>query len=1229
MSDFTFLEGVSPFLQELLFRSLKGAVLVSCIFLVRRILKNRIAPTWRYALWFSVPLILFWPVFPASQFSLENFTGEAETLPIESISRHIRFFETPHPAFFEQESTVNHASSPESLSENENDNTEAAETGQIAGHETAAGKSVSEDTSPVAAVEFRAETSSRPEQNESRTNFAVFVCFAIWAASALTLLLCTGFRALAFHRLLHAATVVSRDEVLEILRSCQQRIDVTQKITLYESAAISSPVLSGVLRPKIILPQGLADTLEPKRLRHVFFHELAHVKRKDIPGLWVTTVTLLTHWFNPMLWIAARKMNEDREEACDALALKFLSQTEKADYGETLVLLSSQLADARTVRIVRIVPGVIGIAEPSSLLSRRIETMISRKKITLYSKVLFVGLLLLILAALFTKAARLDKGEKLFGVIPVPKMETPNNASVTFTTLSQNYRLGPQRGLENIVVKGKILGLGSEPIEKLSIDYKRNSRSSIGFYGARVEPDGSFSLKMTKNEQCSLLLKDGDQRFAAPMEMISTFDFHGDSKEITIQAYPARFIEGVVVDKDSGKPFPGISMTLTAFSAPFDQDRGGNNNTFNREVYTDEQGKFHFPVSSGSYYVAINSVPQNGGTEEERAIFTRTVSLEEPTGEPVTFRFEFPRLFTGKLLNPDASPAAGQFISFEGYRGNPDQFSTKTDAQGTFHLHKAPRFLEMMINSPAMSSDDKKPRLHRWIGEEFSSGPTMSGVFQLQQPATFRARFLDPKTGAPFPNVNISSFQYNKPGDGKTGRNMSYGFQRETTDEPGVFVYSGASPGVEYHFQGSFPGINRSDVFTATATESGEYLDFGDVTLDDSPWKPPTQSQHRMALRVLDANGRDAKNFDFNDLTISSGSSSRSQSTSALNSRLSSPTTLGPTYEQGDFVKVYAVRDPQNRWAAEPLVFSSAEEWEAATERTIHGKEGRWIRGTVFEETTGKPLAKVPLTLVQKYRTADENPRDCEFYWEIQTDANGRFEMKMLPGEYGIGVNNTWDIFGKNTFETKNKALWTRDFTLKKEKATELELRIPEPFVGKVLTAAGKPAVDARVEVQWTQYPQYTLRTDSAGEFRLFQAPTTYSLLKFVLRGENGPTEQRLLYWVEPGENATSGQPTVFRLSDIQAVGTLVDAGSGEPVMAQFVFVSAEHASESVIYPYEGYFAMEGTNEKGEFRIIGLTPGVRYVFRFGGQQSEQCAIVIPAERGNTIQLGSVEIHTKP
>lgn len=102
---------------------------------------------------------------------------------------------------------------------------------------------------------------------------------------------------------------------------------------IYLSDQVSSPVVCGVLWPKILLPASWAD----RDCTLPLLHETMHIRRKD--NLWRILAVGITavHWFNPLAWLFLRCFLSDLELACDECVLARLGPERAKDYALCLL----------------------------------------------------------------------------------------------------------------------------------------------------------------------------------------------------------------------------------------------------------------------------------------------------------------------------------------------------------------------------------------------------------------------------------------------------------------------------------------------------------------------------------------------------------------------------------------------------------------------------------------------------------------------------------------------------------------------------------------------------------------------------------------------------------------------------------------------------------------------------------------------------------------------------
>jgi TonB family protein len=117
-------------------------------------------------------------------------------------------------------------------------------------------------------------------------------------------------------------------------------------VRLLYSARHAGVVTWGVRRPTVLLPIT-ARAWSPERMRVVLVHELAHVRRGDWALHIVAALMCCVHWYNPLCWIAQRRLRHESERACDDEVLR--GGVPGPDYASHLLAVAEEAGRDRLV----------------------------------------------------------------------------------------------------------------------------------------------------------------------------------------------------------------------------------------------------------------------------------------------------------------------------------------------------------------------------------------------------------------------------------------------------------------------------------------------------------------------------------------------------------------------------------------------------------------------------------------------------------------------------------------------------------------------------------------------------------------------------------------------------------------------------------------------------------------------------------------------------------------
>ena len=108
----------------------------------------------------------------------------------------------------------------------------------------------------------------------------------------------------------------SEQELAALLRA-RMLLRLSQTVSLRCTEDAVEPALRGLWRPTITIPKGLSEKLTHAEFEAVLLHELAHARRFDNLTSAFVHALVCVFWFHPLLWVLERRIQVERERACD------------------------------------------------------------------------------------------------------------------------------------------------------------------------------------------------------------------------------------------------------------------------------------------------------------------------------------------------------------------------------------------------------------------------------------------------------------------------------------------------------------------------------------------------------------------------------------------------------------------------------------------------------------------------------------------------------------------------------------------------------------------------------------------------------------------------------------------------------------------------------------------------------------------------------------------------
>lgn len=450
---------MTALMKLILSLSLSGSLLILLLLLFRPLYRNRLSKSWQYYIWIVVILRLLLPVTPetslaGSLFSLEEMRGTDSTAAPES----------PNDQSMTAYNTIKH---------------EAGSSDDLIRDATTA------ENSPSAS----AVSPDKEAYNEDHSQ----IFFFLWLTGALLLFVRKLTVYQSFVKYVDAGSRPLEDiGLLENFGHIMEQNRIKGAVDLYVNSLVSSPLLIGFLRPRIILPH---TSLSESDFYYTALHELTHYRRRDMFYKWLSQLTVCLHWFNPCVYLMSREINRLCELSCDERVIATLSDNARKSYGTTLVNAVGAGGSYKDTL------ASVTLHESKELLKGRLNAIMQYKKCS--KPIKFITLLV---TGILLGAAT------VLGAYAAPDSHTAADAAdapLSAAPSRSDYRIEREDTIYYIYVDGA--GEADKPLSNVTNGFYK----LVFVYKDRYSTFGSFRRKDMPNlvrnleSQCRTLLENG------------------------------------------------------------------------------------------------------------------------------------------------------------------------------------------------------------------------------------------------------------------------------------------------------------------------------------------------------------------------------------------------------------------------------------------------------------------------------------------------------------------------------------------------------------------------------------------------------------------------------------------------------------------------------------------------------------------------------------------------
>ena len=441
-------------LNALLEMTVFSVVLFTAILLFQKMFRRRISAAMGYAVWALLILRLMIPVTIDSGFHMF-------TVPQQ---------QTVQTVYSDETSDVSHIETPSVL----------APVSQLPEKHTAI-------TQPAETIDSTTKHASHTTATSKPIDWSAMIML-IWVIGALGFFSHTSIQWIQLSRKMKRSDTDAPAFINDMINACKKDLDIHANIKISIQDWLISPALSASLKPTLLLPKSMLEKADTQELAFGIRHELTHFKRKDHVVSLLLMALRCVHWFNPVVWLAFRRIQADMETACDAAVTARMTGNERTRYIHTMIDMGSGAKPLYALGM--------GCGQGRKALEKRVRGIFMTKR-TKPTARLAAGLLsLLLFVACFTTACQPTPEEP----VVVNKNEGVLEAAVAATPAPTTGYEAPDTWQDVIQRDGSKI--------KLDIDASINLPDVNAYPVMRIAPI-QFSQEQA-DRIVSVLFKDAD-----------------------------------------------------------------------------------------------------------------------------------------------------------------------------------------------------------------------------------------------------------------------------------------------------------------------------------------------------------------------------------------------------------------------------------------------------------------------------------------------------------------------------------------------------------------------------------------------------------------------------------------------------------------------------------------------------------------------------------------------